>query len=390
MGVNSVINKLKQWWRLIMTRKNTQKTVERILGFAGITINGSRDWDIHVYNENFYNRVLAETDLGLGESYMEKWWSARALDQFIARLLNADIESFLKKNARFLLDFVTAKVFNLQTRQRSLQVGLRHYDIGNDLFKSMLDKRMLYTCGYWKNAETLDEAQEAKLDMICRKINLKPGMKVLDLGCGFGAFAKFAAENYGARVIGYNISKEQVKLGKEMNKGLPVELRQEDYRNASGKFDRVLSIGMLEHVGPKNYRKYMKIVNNTLKDDGIAFIHTIGGNRTTTVTNRWVNKYIFPNGKVPSIAQLAKAMEGIFVVEDWHNFGEDYDKTLMAWHDNFTAAWPRLQNRYGEKFYRMWKFYLLSCAAAFRARTNQLWQVVMTKTGTPQPQCRIV
>lgn len=390
MGVNSVINKLKQWWRLIMTRKNTQKTVERILGFAGITINGSRDWDIHVYNENFYNRVLAETDLGLGESYMEKWWSAKALDQFIERLLNADIESFLKKNTRFLLDFVTAKVFNLQTRQRSLQVGLRHYDIGNDLFKSMLDKRMLYTCGYWKNAETLDEAQEAKLDMICRKINLKPGMKVLDLGCGFGAFAKFAAENYGARVIGYNISKEQVKLGREMNKGLPVELRQEDYRNASGKFDRVLSIGMLEHVGPKNYRKYMKIVNNTLKDDGIAFIHTIGGNRTTTVTNRWVNKYIFPNGKVPSIAQLAKAMEGIFVVEDWHNFGEDYDKTLMAWHDNFTAAWPRLQNRYGEKFYRMWKFYLLSCAAAFRARTNQLWQVVMTKTGTPQPQCRIV
>ncbi|MFO7883525.1 MAG: cyclopropane fatty acyl phospholipid synthase [Desulfobacteraceae bacterium] len=373
-----------------MTRKNTQKTVERILGFAGITINGSRDWDIQVHNENFYNRVLAETDLGLGESYMEKWWSAKALDQFIERLLNADIESFLKKNARFLLDFVTAKVFNLQTRQRSLQVGLRHYDIGNDLFKSMLDKRMLYTCGYWKNAETLDEAQEAKLDMICRKINLKPGMKVLDLGCGFGAFAKFAAENYGARVIGYNISKEQVKLGKEMNKGLPVELRQEDYRNASGKFDRVLSIGMLEHVGPKNYRKYMKIVNNTLKDDGIAFIHTIGGNRTTTVTNRWVNKYIFPNGKVPSIAQLAKAMEGIFVVEDWHNFGEDYDKTLMAWHDNFTAAWPRLQNRYGEKFYRMWKFYLLSCAAAFRARTNQLWQVVMTKTGTPQPQCRIV
>jgi len=372
-----------------MLDTNTRRTVEKLLNTAGIAINGSNPWDIQVYNNNFYNRVLAEAELGLGESYMERWWSAPALDQFIERILTTDLESCIKKNAAFLLDFVSAKLVNRQTRKRSLQVGLQHYDIGNDLFRQMLDRRMLYTCGYWRTAQTLDQAQEAKLDLLCRKLNLQPGMTVLDLGCGFGAFGKFAAENYGARVTGYNISKEQVRLGKELTRGMPVELIQEDYRNARGRYDRVISIGMLEHVGPKNHRTYMEVVNRTLKEDGIALLHTIGGNLSTTVSNRWVNRYIFPNGKVPSIAQLGRAMEGLFVMEDWHNFGQDYDRTLMAWHDNFTKGWPDLKGRYDERFYRMWTFYLLSCAAAFRARTLQLWQIVMTKPGSSQPLCRI-
>lgn len=373
-----------------MSKRNARETIEKLFAMAGITINGPNAWDIQIYNDNFYNRVLSDTTVGLGETYMEKWWSTNALDQFIERVISADLESCIKKNAKFLLDFICAKLVNRQNIKRSVAVGLKHYDIGNDLYKKMLDNRMLYTCGYWKHADTLEKAQEDKLDLVCRKVNLKPGMKVLDLGCGFGSFARFAAENYGARVIGYNISKEQIKLGRELNKGLDVELRHDDYRNAEGEYDRVISIGIFEHVGPKNYRTYMKIVNRTLKHDGIAFLHTIGNNLTTTVTNQWVNKYIFPNGKLPSIAQIGKAMEGIFVMEDWHNFGEDYDKTLMAWYNNFTNAWPELKDKYGEAFYRMWTFYLLSCAGAFRARTIQLWQIVMTKTGVSQPECRFV
>jgi cyclopropane-fatty-acyl-phospholipid synthase len=253
----------------------------------------------------------------------------------------------------------------------------------------MLDKRMVYTCGYWKTAQTLEDAQEAKLDMVCKKIELKPGMSVLDLGCGFGSFAKFAAERYGAKVTGVTVSRKQVDLGKRMCEGLPVELKLEDYRNVCGQYDRVISIGIMEHVGYKNYVTYMKKVLDTLKKDGIAFIHTIGSNTSNSISNPWTTKYIFPNGMLPSIAQIGKAMEDLFVMEDLHNIGPDYDKTLMAWSDRFQEAWPCLKHKYGDHFYRMWQYYLLSSAAAFRSRSLQLWQIVMTGPGRIQPDCRI-
>jgi cyclopropane-fatty-acyl-phospholipid synthase len=295
----------------------------------------------------------------------------------------------VKGNLKLKLQVLKSKFFNFQKRSRAFQVGEQHYDAGNDLYRAMLDKRMAYTCGYWKKARTLDDAQEAKLDLVCKKIGLRKDMSVLELGCGWGSFAKFAAERYGAQVTGVTVSKEQVELGNAECKGLPVTIELKDYREVSGVYDRVLSIGILEHVGYKNYRTYMEVADRCLKDDGIAFIHTIGGNISTTMTNPWTDKYIFPNGMLPSIAQIARAMEGLFVMEDWHNFGPDYDKTLMAWYDNFEKAWPRLKEKYDEHFYRMWKFYLLSSAGGFRSRYNQLWQIVMTKTGRGQPDCRI-
>ncbi|KKK59027.1 hypothetical protein LCGC14_3038510, partial [marine sediment metagenome] len=268
------------------------------------------------------------------------------------------------------------------------QVGERHYDIGNDLYRRMLDKRMIYTCAYWKKARNLDQAQEAKLDLVCRKINLKKGMTVLELGCGWGTFARYAAEEYGAKVTAVTISREQVKLGRELCRGLPVEIKLEDYRQVTGKYDRVISIGIMEHVGYKNYRTYMETVDRTLKHDGIAFVHTIGQNSNETTTNSWTTRYIFPNSMLPSIAQLGKAMEGLFIMEDWHNFGPDYDKTLMAWHANFEKSWPELKEKYGDRFYRIWRYYLLSSAGGFRSRFNQLWQIVMTRSGSEQPDCR--
>jgi cyclopropane-fatty-acyl-phospholipid synthase len=278
---------------------------------------------------------------------------------------------------------------NHQKTSRAYEVGVRHYDIGNDLYRAMLDSRMVYTCGYWKDARNLDEAQEAKLDLVCRKVGLKPGMKVLDLGCGWGSFARYAAERYGAEVVGVTVSKEQVELGNSLCSGLPVDIRLQDYRSVKGKFDRVVSIGIMEHVGYKNYRTYMEVVDHTLKDDGIGFFHTIGGNVSVKIGNPWTTKYIFPNGQIPSIAQLGKAMEGLFVMEDWHNIGPDYDRTLMAWHESFEQSWPGLKDRYSERFRRMWRFYLLSSAGAFRSRSVQLWQVVMTKPGLRQPACRL-
>jgi len=245
----------------------------------------------------------------------------------------------------------------------------------------MLDKRLTYTCAYWDNAETLDEAQEAKLDLVARKINLKEGMKVLDIGCGWGSFAKYAAEKYGAEVVGITVSKEQVKLARELCKGLPVEIRLQDYRDVDGKFDHIVSLGMIEHVGQKNYRTFMNIVHRCLKDEGLFLLHTIGNNKSVKKCDPWIEKYIFPNGMLPSIKQLAKSFEGLFVVENWHNYGTHYDKTLMAWFKNFTGNLDKIKHIYDNRFYRMWKYYLLSCAGSFRARKIQLWQIVLSKKG---------
>ena len=372
-----------------MAQRRAETIGKELLSLAGITVNGKNPYDIQVHNAGFYQRVLRDGALGLGESYMDGWWDCEALDQCITKILLAHLDDKLKGSLKLAWHVLKSKLFNLQRSGRAYQVGERHYDIGNDLYKAMLDQRMLYTCGYWKTAKNLDEAQEAKLKLVCQKVHLEPGMSVLELGCGWGTFAKYAAENYGAAVTAVTVSRQQVELGRELCQGLPVKIELKDYRDVHGIYDRVISIGILEHVGYKNYRTYMETADRCLKDDGIAFVHTIGGNVSSTTANAWTTKYIFPNGLIPSIAQIGKAMEKLFVMEDWHNFGPDYDKTLMAWQANFEQAWPELKDKYGERFYRMWRYYLLSAAASFRSRTDQLWQIVMTKPGRGQPLCRL-
>lgn len=368
---------------------NAKLIISELLSEAGVRVNGTAPWDVQVRDERFYQRVLYDTDLGFGESYMAGWWDCEALDECVNRILRAHIEARLKGDLRLLEYIAENRLFNRQKRSRAEEVAKQHYDLGNDLYRAMLDARLCYTCAYWKDAGTLDEAQEAKLELVCRKLGLKDGMTVLELGCGWGSFAKYAAERYGAHVVGLNICSEQVRLAQELCAGLPVEIRLQDYREAEGRYDAVISIGILEHVGYKNYRVYMETVDRCLKDDGIAFIHTIGRNASSNYTARWIDKYIFPNSMLPSIAQVGAAMEGLFVMEDWHNFGPDYDTTLMAWYEKFERVWPRFRDKYGERFYRMWRFYLLSCAGAFRSRSQQLWQIVITKPGRAQPACRV-
>ncbi len=362
-----------------MKMKNTKQTMQDFLNQADIKINGKRPWDIQVNNQGFYSRVLAGGSLALGESYMDGWWECKALDQLIDRSIRARLDEKIKNLKRFIWNIIKTKVINQQKKSEAYKIGEWHYDIGNDFYKNILDKRMNYSCGYWKNAKTLDQAQEAKLDLICKKLKLKPGMTLLDIGCGWGSLAKFAAEEYQAKVVGITISKEQVRLAKEFCQGLDVEIKLLDYRDLKGKFDRVVSVGMFEHVGYKNYRKFFKVVNKCLKDDGLFLLHTIGKNKSVNRVDPWIDKYIFPNGMNPSISQITKAYKNIFKLKDWHNFGTDYDKTLMAWHENFNKNWNKIKFHYDERFKRMWNYYLLACAGAFRAHKNYLWQIVFSK-----------
>jgi cyclopropane-fatty-acyl-phospholipid synthase len=358
----------------------SKKKVEEIFHLADVTINGNKLSDIEVNNENFYSRVLGGGSLAFGESYMDGWWNAEALDQFFYKIFRAELWQYALKPS-IILHALSAKIFNFQSKLRATRVAEKHYNIGNNLYKAMLGPSMVYSCGYWKAAKDLDSAQYAKLDLICKKINLRPGMKILDIGCGWGSFMKFAAEKYGVETVGITISEEQIKLGQQLCTGLPIEFKLMDYRDLQGKFDRVVSIGMLEHVGPKNFRTFMKVVKTCLTDDGIFLLHTIGQNTSESIGNPWMDKYIFPNGIIPSLSQITKAAEEIFVLEDLHNFGTDYDLTLMAWFKNFDNNWNIIKKDYDERFYRMWKLYLLSCAALFRARNLQLWQLVFSKKG---------
>jgi cyclopropane-fatty-acyl-phospholipid synthase len=363
------------------TGSSAYRIITDLLGKADIKINGSRPWDMRLHDPRVPDRVLASANLGLGESYMDGAWDCDRIDELFTHILKAKLDREVNP-AKLILHVLKAKLLNLQTAKRAWQVGEQHYDISNDLYVAMLDKRMTYTCGYWGGgAKTLDEAQEAKLDLICRKLELKPGMRLLDIGCGWGSLMGFAAEHYGVSCVGVTISKEQAQLGAERYKGLPIEFRLRDYRDMNERFDRIASVGMFEHVGPKNYRTYMEVAQRCLADDGLFLLHTIGKNQRGTVPDPWIDKYIFPNGVIPAITEISEAIGDLFVVEDLHNFGADYDRTLMAWHENFEKAWPRFADKLGQRFYRMWRYYLLSCAGAFRARDIQLWQWVLSKNG---------
>ncbi|WP_407181888.1 cyclopropane fatty acyl phospholipid synthase [Citrobacter europaeus] len=358
---------------------NWTRMGKELLSQADIRINGSRAWDIQLHHTGFFKRVLQQGSLGLGESYMEGWWDCERLDILFCKILKAKLDQQMPGNLKDILRIASARLFNLQSRSRAWIVGREHYDIGNDLFALMLDPHMQYSCGYWKDATTLEDAQNAKLKMICEKLQLKPGMRLLDIGCGWGGLAEYAARHYGAVVEGVTISKEQQKMAQQRCEGLGVNILLQDYRDLDKHYDRIVSVGMFEHVGPKNYDTYFSIADRCLKPDGLFLLHTIGSNKKGMSVDPWINKYIFPNGCLPSISHIAEASESRFVMEDWHNFGSDYDKTLMAWHERFNQAWPELSSRYSATFRRMFNYYLCACAGAFRARDIELWQVLFSR-----------
>ena len=328
-----------------MSEENVNPAIQNLLEAADVKINGNRPWDMQVHNPKLLNRVLAEGTLGLGEAYMDKWWDCESVDELINHFLIADSDKKLKITPKLAWAYAKAKIFNQQNKIKAHEVIDVHYDVGNDLYENMLDKRMTYTCGYWKDADNLEDAQEAKLDLICRKLKIEPGMTLLDIGCGWGSLIKFAAEKYKAKAMGITLSKKQAELAKKICQGLNVEIKLIDYRSLKDKFDRIVSVGMFEHVGYKNHHEYFKVTCQNLKDNGLMLLHTIAGNTTVKNTDAWLNKYIFPNAVLPSAKQITTAYEGLFRLEDWDNFGTYYDKTLMAWHKNFNKNWNKIKSQ---------------------------------------------
>jgi cyclopropane-fatty-acyl-phospholipid synthase len=357
--------------------------IARLLDAAGVQVDGNAPWDLRLHDPAAWQRMLRQGVLGVGESYMDGQWDSPRLDEMVCRLLRTDADRQVSARGlpRWLAQVLRHTLVNLQSVSRAFSVAERHYDLGNDLFAAMLDSRMVYSCAYWARAGDLETAQLDKLELICRKLELQRGEQLLDVGCGWGGLAEHAARVHGCRVVGATVSHEQAQGARERCAGLPVDIRLTDWRALDGRYDKLVSVGMFEHVGPKNYRAYFERLRGLLGPEGLFLLHTIGADRTERATNAWTDRYIFPNGKLPSAQEIARASEGLFVIEDWHNFGPDYDRTCMAWWERFERAWPalreRAQGRYDERFYRMWKFYLLSSAGFFRSRQGQLWQIVL-------------
>lgn len=361
-----------------------QRRFERLLEPTDIRLGGDRPWDVQIHDDRLFARILATGTLGLGEAFMDGWWTCDAVDQMIFRAIRGGIGGRFGSPAD-IARVVHARVTNLQRGERAWTVGQQHYDLGNDLYEAMLDPRMIYSCGYWATANDLAQAQTDKLALIANKLQLEPGMRVLDIGCGWGGLAEYLAADRGCIVVGVTVSVEQAVLARERCAELPVEIRTQDYRDIDERFDRVVSVGMFEHVGHRNHATFFDVVRRSLGAyDDIALLHTIGRLDTAVKLDPWISKYIFPNSLLPSMAQIGRACEGKLVMEDWHTFGPDYDRTLMAWHANVNAAWDDLDQRYDERFRRMWNFYLLLSAGSFRARANQLWQVVYSRDGIDQ------
>jgi len=359
-----------------------RSTFEDLFARADVRFGGTRPWDIAVHNDRLFQRMRSGGSLGFGEAYMDGDWDCPALDQLFDRIISARLSDQLGLTLPLALLMLAARFTNRQSVARSAEVAHTHYDLPLEIHQATYDRRLTASCAYWKDARTLDQAQENKLDLICRKIGLETGHSVFDIGCGWGSFIGFAAEKYGAHCTGVTVSKEQVAYVKERYAKLPVRPLLADYRAYAGpKVDRIVSVGMFEHVGSKNYRTYFEFARRLLKEDGIFLLHTIWENERHPVIDAWQDKYIFPNGDLPSLGEVTSAVEGLFVVEDVHNFGVDYDHTLMAWNENFQSHRASLAPRLGERFCRMWEYYLLQNAAAFRCRHINVGQLVLTPHG---------
>jgi cyclopropane-fatty-acyl-phospholipid synthase len=344
-----------------------------------------------------FRRVMHHGSWGLGESYLDGDWDCDALDELMHRLMRQ--EERLLGEHRWALPVMALRdgmralhhrLVNRQTRRRAYAVGEHHYDAGNALFERMLDPLMQYSCAYWGRATTLEAAQRDKVALVAAKLQLQPGQRVLDIGCGWGGLAATLAQQYGVTVTGLTVSREQQAWAQRRREDLPVTIELADWREhqPAHPYDRIVSVGMFEHVGPHNHRAFLQRARQWLAPDGLFLLHTIGLHRTTATTDAWIDRHIFPNGKLPSARELTRAAEGVFLIEDWHNFGSDYDRTLMAWHERLERAWPALSaaepDRYTARHRRMWRYYLLSCAGFFRSRQGQLWQLVLAGPERPQ------
>jgi cyclopropane-fatty-acyl-phospholipid synthase len=370
-----------------MTNRLFKPLLESLLEGSSVRIDGGRPWDIRVHRDRLYRRALRGS-LGIGESYVDGDWDCDALDELFRRVLSGNAQGKALIRAARAFKALQSRFTNLQTKRRSRAVAEEHYDIDHRMYALFLGPWNQYTCCFFDGTRDLERAEVLKLELLCDKLELKPGDRLLDIGCGWGGFAKYAAATRGCEVTGISLSEEQIRYAVEYTRGLPVAIRKLDYRDLPGSglppFDKVSIVGMLEHVGYKNYATIMGVVHQMLKPDGLFLLHTIGNCEKTTVVDPWIEKYIFRNSMAPAMSQLSDAAEGRFVIEDWENYGHYYVPTLQAWYDRFNANWDRIRalptaKPFDERFRRMWNYYLMSSKAAFDVEQLHLWQLVMTR-----------
>jgi len=369
---------------MLALNRFAERAVCRTFADAGVIIGGDDPWDIRVHDPVFFLRLAVNPGLQLGETYMAGMWDCDQLDEMVYRLLRGGVGAHQDRDPMFVVRNTWARVVNRQSRPRAPRVAEAHYDLDTELYRSMRDDTMTYTCGYWtRPSDTLADAQRNKLRMVCDKLDLRPGETLLDIGCGFGGLAAFAAEHYGARVLGVTNSMQHHKVARERCAKLPVELALMDYRDLPSlrrRFDKISSIEMIEAVGPKNFATFMDVAHGCLAEGGRFLVQSFISPSSRYVCNEWFDRYIFPNGVSPSFAQLSRATESNFgAPKDVHDLGAHYAPTLLAWDANVRRHWPQLARRYDERFRRMWRFYLRTMAGTFRAEDLRLCQIVYGK-----------
>ena len=349
---------------------------------------------LKLLKDNLKWKLVIDPEIEFPEAYMRNEITIKngSLDQFLMSLVEnlgrdeITTASYLSKKTFEIFRFFSN--FNLPGKSRKNVE--HHYDIGGEkgekLYDIFLDKKhRQYSCGYWKkDTETLEDAQQNKIDHIIKKLDIKNGQKVLDVGCGWGGMALELARQKGCEVTGISLSKNQInyckKKAKELGLDNQVSFKLADYREIMGKYDRIYSVGMFEHVGRKFYNKFFKTINKLLKKDGTFLLHTIGVVDKPTPPNEFINKYIFPGGICPSLSQIVKSIEKTgLIVADTETLIRHYDKTLLSWLERFTAKKDLVKDMFDEKFVKMWSFYLASCAAAFRYRDLVVFQLQIVK-----------
>lgn len=344
---------------------------------------------VRLHDESLVRRILLNPDLGIGEGYMEGSFTIDDddLHGFLALAVRNSQNAWRHPLHRFLwkLRYLSRVARQYNPAGRARRRVAHHYDLSGELYDLFLDSDKQYSCAYFRSPDdTLEQAQAQKKAHIAGKLRIEPGMRVLDIGCGWGGLALTLARDYGARVLGVTLSEEQHEVANERARaaglGNRAQFRLMDYREVEGTFDRVVSVGMFEHVGAPHYREYFRTVREKLTEDGIALIHTIGRSTPPGANSPWIEKYIFPGGYIPALSEIMTAVEKEdFISQDIEVWRLHYAQTLRHWHDRFVANEERVREIYDDRFCRMWRYYLVACEQTFRCNRQVVFQLQLAR-----------
>ena len=356
-----------------------QLTVVRHDGSEEVYGEGLPSATIRLKNKSTLSKILRNPYLNLGETYMDSSWD---LDGASLRdLLNLFRRNVDQQSPNTGVKALFSLLQSWNTLRSSVGNIKHHYNLDEELFSGFLDEDMHYSCAYFgEGVQSLEDAQQSKCRHLMQKLRLSPGDHVLDIGCGWGSLAMYLAENADVNVTGITLSDAQVEVARrrshERNLQDKVDFNLQDYRTHDGKYDAIVSVGMFEHVGRRNFRTYFKKVYEMLKDDGIAVIHTIGNYTYPQATNPWIERYIFPGGYIPSLSEVMRAIElAGLVTSDIEVWRRHYARTLEQWNERFQRIRERIKQKYDERFCRMWEFYLSACQSAFEESDLVVYQI---------------